>query len=663
MNITYSDLYAITIVHAPAAAPTVQHAAQEMAVFFRDTFLLAPQVRDGNVLPEGHAILLCTVDDRPAQLKVEVPDKPEGYAIKLQANPASPDHWLLVIAGRDPSGALWGVRDFVHHVARIEGEPAYDGGRRPYRAVFGHRTVVVPNGLDARDWPRTRHRASWTYGSDYNIDPPRVHEYVALNPYRYVDNMSRWKGNLLLLWDNDRSVLSREPELIEYAHRRGVKVVLGVGFYSYYSEVEAPPHLKRTPANLDIPRWQVWSTDRSLCPSHPANQEWMIAHTLEVLRRIRPDGLLFQTGEVDYRPCECEACAEIPIDELFVRTTQPILDAVRGEFGDDFWIISNQFNRPAYHERFREMDERITFLWERSCFPGSEGWANDPRSDPEEGRPVLRVRPGNSGYLVRLYMAGMGQAWLDRRRWAIGEWRKWCRVAVEEGASLLCSLYHTQYGAMREMFLPSLFFEMVWNGERSDEEFAAMLESVRHCTTPDPAYVHLLSDPPAEVRTHEDGSTTLAKNLRGLDRPDVIEQFRGIRGVSEADILQSEMMGDVLNPESDPARYTFHLDQDCPTAQLTIRGCLDDVGLEKDYVLEILLNGNSIGSHRPDWPVGQSSGRAGFTNAADWTIDLPALPAGLNQFELRLHAPDGWVFYDRMILRLQYSYSRSWSRH
>jgi hypothetical protein len=466
--------------------------------------------------------------------------------------------------------------------------------------------------------------------------------------------MSAWKANLLILWEGDASLLGTFPDLVHYAHRRGVRIVVGIGIFSYGTETLAPAHLKRTPNTHRVPPGQLWSSDRALCPSDPQNRKWMIQYVLDYIRRYRPDGIYLQTGEVDYRPCQCEHCQDIAPGDMFVNTIGPVISAVRKEFGNEFWIISGQLHRKEYYAAFAAIDPAVTFLWESSCFPVANGWANDPASRPHEGRQVLAIRPGNSGLLVRFFMAGMGLAWLDRRKWAINELRKWAKVLIEETGIIFCGLFQTQLVARTQYQLPALFSEIAWNPNRSETDFAALHQQIMRQTLPDPPRSELLSNPTCQEHAFTD-AIELTKHLHGLDRKDIIEQFHGIRGESIGDICSSDMMGDVLMDDSLPAIYTFSVARSPRHAVLTLHACLDDVELEHNYELAVFLNGTDIGRFKiDDLPRGKTQAKHGFMNLQDRSIAVPVQPAGIWQIQLKLHAPDGWLFYDRLSLTLNY---------
>ena len=664
MNIYFDDTYFTLIVYGDIASSVERHAANELAAYFRNVFHIAPDVIStselGESLPKDHNVFLIGTE-KSLKLNnylnnnnlIKVPDKPEGFAIKYMKNPMSSNNFLIAAIGFDPEGTLWAVRDLCHYYMKAPKETNFDGTGQSIRDVFGQRAIEVQENLDVQDWPRIKYRAFWSYARDMNIEPPAEHEYVSYNPYRWIDNMSRWKANVLQLWEGDHSLLGREPELIDYAHKRGVKIVVGMGFYSYATEVIAPPHLKRTKNRFKIHKGQLWATDRGLCPTDQKNQEWMINYTLNYIRKYRPDGLLFQTGEVDYDSCGCKNCKKFADEELFIKTVAPIIKAVRKEFGNNFWIISNQLNRPDYFKTFSLMDKNVTFMWEGSCFPVAGGVGNSPVSRIEEARHAVRLRPGNSGYLIRFYMGGMSQTWLDRRNWAIKELCEYGKALVEEDGNLFVGLFQTQLPARDEYFLPSFFSELAWNPTRPKEAIANIKTRVSQLTNHDLVRVGLLSDPPAIIENIDNGIVQ-TKNLQGLNRHDTIEQFHGIRGVLEGDLLQSKMMGDVLMEDSNTAEYNFQVTGKPKKAVLMVNGCLDDIEIEKKYELEISLNRNSLGKFELDWPIGINSGIEGFKNLKVFSVDLPMIDSQLWSIRLKLNAPNGWIFYDKVSLRLTY---------
>lgn len=137
--------------------------------------------------------------------------RPQGYSIRITKSPLNPERTLAVICGADDEGALHGVRDFVHRVV----EPMRYSG---FNVVYNMPTDVftrpdpLPE-LTLRDAPAFPARGFWTWG------------HVVYDYRRYIDHMSLWKLNVLTLWND--FVPANAKDVVDYAHRRGIRVVWG----------------------------------------------------------------------------------------------------------------------------------------------------------------------------------------------------------------------------------------------------------------------------------------------------------------------------------------------------------------------------------------------------------------------------------------------------
>ncbi len=439
------------------------------------------------------------------------------------------------------------------------------------------------------------------------------------------------------------------PDFVRYAHSRGVKVVVGMGFYSYGTEPEAPVQFLRSPASGDVPAGQFWASDTVLCPQQPETQDWMRRLVIDYLGRHELDGLAFQTGEVDFRNCACSRCADVPIDRYFLEAVDPILSAIYAHW-PDYWVISNQLNRREYHETFKRMDERVWFLWESGVFPVCSAVGQQRDHVLSDGGAAALVRPEKFGFVYRFYMGGMCQPWLDERRTKIEQLLEWGRLCLRHQARLSCGLFQSRKPAIHPVFLQAMFSEMAWNCQMTNEEFLQRCERLKKFAPHDEVYAHLISDPPA-VQEPGPGRVRHRKRLVGLDRRAVIDQFHGIRGQFIGDLNVSTMMGDVLHAESDPAVYWFDVQMPVTGARLLLVGCRDDMGHESQYVLEVTLNGNSLGTLDIDLPIGQGEGVEGFTNPGEFAIDLPASRLTERaEIELRLVSRYGWLYLREIVL-------------
>lgn len=146
-------------------------------------------------------------------------------------------------------------------------------------------------------------------------------------------------GNTLLLWtaggfrskkfpvtweyNREHANVKRDfaAELIDYAHTKGVRVLLGFTPFAYDGVNQYPlvhPELKATqktgqPASL----WGMHSWGYNLCPAKQESQRFMLEYIREMLFEFYPraDGLLIESS--DYAICYCADCREKFFDHEF----------------------------------------------------------------------------------------------------------------------------------------------------------------------------------------------------------------------------------------------------------------------------------------------------------------------------------------------------------
>ena len=110
---------------------------------------------------------------------------------------------MVVVAGADSSGVLYGVVELNKKLASVTPDDPKE----------------IPQALDnlrefsAYESPLIENRGIWSWG------------YVIYDYRRFIDNMARLRMNRLLFWNDDAPLNCQE--IIDYAHSRGVKVVLG----------------------------------------------------------------------------------------------------------------------------------------------------------------------------------------------------------------------------------------------------------------------------------------------------------------------------------------------------------------------------------------------------------------------------------------------------
>jgi hypothetical protein len=146
-----------------------------------------------------------------------------------------------------------------------------------------------------------------------------------------VDRMAADRANLLILWIGGGFPSKRYPEtwdyqkdhrnirenfagaVIDHAHSRGIKVLLGLTPFAYDGVNRygvAHPELGATDAaGKPAVTGGIHSLGRGLCPSKPAAREFMLGYCRELWEDFYPsaDGLFLEHS--DYGTCQCGECA------------------------------------------------------------------------------------------------------------------------------------------------------------------------------------------------------------------------------------------------------------------------------------------------------------------------------------------------------------------
>jgi hypothetical protein len=169
---------------------------------------------------DDHLLLVGTAGNNPwiaalcDKAAITVPDCSGSYCIASFASPWAEQCKLIVVAGRDPAGVLYGVQDLN---ARIFARHAPAQWRQPQlMQELPSQLRPTMDGLVPfrfSETPRIANRGLWTWG------------YVIYDYQRYIDNMARLRMNLLVVWNAEAPV--NAAPLVEYAHSRGVQVVFG----------------------------------------------------------------------------------------------------------------------------------------------------------------------------------------------------------------------------------------------------------------------------------------------------------------------------------------------------------------------------------------------------------------------------------------------------
>lgn len=173
-------------------------------------YVIALRSAEQGLPPEGvHVVAMGTltcplINDLLRRYSLKIPDGKEAYTLASVGALEPGEDRLIVLAGSDSRGLLYGAADMGVELAnRITGEKPQE--RR--EQLDGLR------GFARTERPLIANRGIWTWG------------YVIYDYRRFIDNLARLRMNMLTIWNDCPPVNARD--VIDYAHSRGVRVLLG----------------------------------------------------------------------------------------------------------------------------------------------------------------------------------------------------------------------------------------------------------------------------------------------------------------------------------------------------------------------------------------------------------------------------------------------------
>ena len=140
---------------------------------------------------------------------MQVPEKAEGYAIFVGKSPLAEDTDIILIAGADESGVLYGCMDFCNKYLSLLGEQGYIFKTKNYENILAKN--LVPFSLSTA--PAIPTRAIWTWGH-------MIYDYRG-----FFENCARLRLNEVVIW-NDYCPINAS-DVVDYAHSLGIKIVWG----------------------------------------------------------------------------------------------------------------------------------------------------------------------------------------------------------------------------------------------------------------------------------------------------------------------------------------------------------------------------------------------------------------------------------------------------
>lgn len=141
---------------------------------------------------------------------VQVPEKDEGYSVYVGESMFAPERQMIVIAGYDAAGVLYGCMDFCN---RYLGDILYRN-----KNIWTDETFEEPFGQKLNPWqvstaPGIKSRGIWTWG------------HVIYDYRKFFENMAKLRLNQVVIWNDVAPLNARD--VVEYAHSLNIKVIWG----------------------------------------------------------------------------------------------------------------------------------------------------------------------------------------------------------------------------------------------------------------------------------------------------------------------------------------------------------------------------------------------------------------------------------------------------
>ncbi|SIO00569.1 Hypothetical glycosyl hydrolase 6 [Singulisphaera sp. GP187] len=296
----------------------------------------------------------------------------------------------------------------------------------------------------------------------YYITFMRMPTYDLADWKRIVDGIHNDGGNTLMLWVAGAFRSKKYPvtwkynaehenirhdfvgELIDHAHSKGIKVLLGFTPFGYDGVNQYPlehPELKAIGKDgKPVAPFGIGCWGYNLCPSKPESQRFMLEYLREMNARYsNADGLMIESS--DYAICHCEDCGEHFFEKEF---------AFVRRISEEVWVKKPEATVVVYPHYFSgadvpgfgvkaaklPFDPRWTLMFtphsahpEPSLIERAKGslWSDDSpaRKGPQEIRANAQHARGAkmTGYVPSLEaftfvatVAEEGQEWLKGRR-------------------------------------------------------------------------------------------------------------------------------------------------------------------------------------------------------------------------------------------------------
>ena len=449
-SIMVVDVEASVRLVAPSGTTSLQsYTQQECKRIFRERLstTLVSKAQQGSAAMKN-AVVIGTATSNPTVAKliksefIEAESHQQGYSIKCGPNPKNVSEWLLVVAGADDAGVLYGLRDLEHF--EMKNFKVSDG-----------RIDASP--FSRMDYPRIEYRGHWVWGC--NMPDKKG----------WLENMSQWKMNELIHWDNYPP--KKAKEYVDFAHSRGVRVIWGFGWGW------EPTWNFTLPAEFN----HGVGKGVQMCGSDTFNKEFF---KREILRKIREDyvptgcdGVYFQSF-TETPKCKCERCKQKSMGAIMLEFVNPLIDAIKTEF-PDLWVSCGVHANFGIYDELKDLDPRCNIYWENcpsgtsirgeledfgyinKSLPYSHGFSKTCASDPEYTEASLKKWMDGNAH--RYTLKGNLQAYIKYMK----PLQAWAKVMLgkksvnKHGTTVAC---HSMF-SRRTPFIHVALSEAMWNPE------------------------------------------------------------------------------------------------------------------------------------------------------------------------------------------------------
>ena len=301
-----------------AATELVRHV--EKTTGSKPRLVKAADIGGGGLPADSNVIILGRTDGNSC-LKVlaeggffETNTDQQGYSLRIDVNPNDPrgKRWLVALAGADPRGVLYSVRDLCHfHFYKDSGGVMLRRGRVSTAPALKVRMLSESccNLFSAEnDHDGFMHMAHLN----------RFSRNVVFNKRYFVDWLSEWKvTHVNFVWGNFAAYREAAKDFVAYAHSRGVRVF--VHYVPYRPGHEDPPPT--------VTKTELGSDNAADCPRDPAVRKWYTDRLTElVTQEPRFDGAIIESPYHDGVYCKCDTCQgkknPFPEDVLLAEMTE-----------------------------------------------------------------------------------------------------------------------------------------------------------------------------------------------------------------------------------------------------------------------------------------------------------------------------------------------------